>query len=367
MKFSILKSKINPALNILSGVISNKSVIPIFDHILFEISGNSAILTASDGEVSTSISIDITCADSASFCLPAKLLKESISKLAEQSLEFDFNKESGRCVVKYNGGKGSFEMPFLPSMDFAKPPKVNGDKSIKISAVVLKNALSTAMPFVSQDTLRPVLNTILVDNSNYKVKFVATDANKMIVIAEDSSSEQKFSSLIPPKAAATIEKSLPSKTDECEISFSDTHGQFVFQEIEVIFSLAEGKYPSYSSIVPKDNKNVIKVKKSELLSAISRGELFESSSISHVVLDIEFMGLSISTQDLDFGRKMSETIDAVGGDSLRIGFSSKNLYECINAMPIEDIILSCSEKNKPILISVENDDIVTIAMPVVAR
>lgn len=367
MKVSVLKSVINPALNILSGVASNKGVIPVLDNILFEISENKAILTASDTEVTTSITIGVSCSQEASFCLPAKLLKDSIGKLGEQTLDFIYDDVKLLCVVRYNGGKGSFEIPVIPAIDFPKKPIVDSINSIKVSSVVLKNALGTAMPFASQDSLRPVLGGILVDNDKNKVKFVATDANKMIIIPEDSSSDATFTGIIPSKAASAIEKALSSKTEDCELSFGENHGKMTYGDSEVIFRLLEGKYPSYASIVPQNNNNVVTVSKAELLAAISRGELFESNTSSMVVLDIEFMGLTVSTQDLDYGRKMSEQIDCIGGDNLRIGFSTKNLYECVNAMPVDKVMIACSERNKPAVITVENDDIKTIVMPVVTK
>ena len=74
MKFIISSNALLKALQLIGGVINNSNTLPILDNFLFEISGNTLTITASDLETTYSTQLTIESETNSFIALPARLL-----------------------------------------------------------------------------------------------------------------------------------------------------------------------------------------------------------------------------------------------------------------------------------------------------
>ena len=85
MKFIVSSSALLKQLQHISGVISNNTVLPILEDFLFEIEKDKLTVVATDLETVMKVHLDVTSKDSGKFCIPAKILLDSLKKLFSTS------------------------------------------------------------------------------------------------------------------------------------------------------------------------------------------------------------------------------------------------------------------------------------------
>lgn len=73
--------------------------------------------------------------------------------------------------------------------------------------------------------------------------------------------------------------------------------------------------------------------------------------------------LHLESSDIDFGAEYTGTIQATysGTEAFKIGFNSKFLYDCINSMPDNEVIIQMYAPDRPTLLG---SDANVLLMPV---
>ena len=70
------------------------------------------------------------------------------------------------------------------------------------------------------------------------------------------------------------------------IEYNETNAFFVFDDIELICRLIDGKYPNYEAVIPKENPNVLTINRLEFYNSIRRVAIFASKSTHQIRLKI---------------------------------------------------------------------------------
>ena len=157
---------------------------------------------------------------------------------------------------------------------------------------------------------------------------------------------------------------------EVSIEYNETNAFFVFDDIELICRLIDGKYPNYEAVIPKENPNVLTIDRLEFYNSIRRVAIFASKSTHQIRLKIAGSELHISSEDLDFSNEAFERLSCnYTGEDIEIGFNSRYLLEMINNLSSEQINLEMSAPNRAGLIIPQdgiskNEEVLMLVMPV---
>lgn len=362
MKIKLKKADILQKALHLSGIVSSKNTLPILDNILIRIEDKYMWLSATDLETTmeTFVPIENTSGKNIETCIPAKLFRDATTKLQDDSFELAFDKDI--CTLTYD--KGEYKFPISPANDYPQKPTFSSEYSFLITDNELKNIFSRCSKFIGVDELRPIMSGVLFDASEAGVTFVATDAFKLITYKSSIVSEVTQSAVIPKKAVIAIERIMESKDKEAELLFNDKYGVLNYEDISVMFRLIEGKYPSYKSVIPKDN-NIISTASSSVLSSIMlRAKDFSEASLSTITMDFsENNRLTISSMDLDLNKSFREEMLCECNDILSISFKAGHILICLTALG-EDIEMRFSDPTKAVLLyEKDNDNIMCLCMP----
>jgi hypothetical protein len=225
--------------------------------------------------------------------------------------------------------------------------------------------------FLSDDELRPVMNGAYFDTNK---KVAATDANRLVALdcfagnIKDSKGVilvravcelLKFSSVKVYRQTQTTGKVTNALRHYTELP---DIGLTLSQEAEI-----DGIYPKYEVVIPKVENMTAKVTISDkklFLSMIKNAEKAANKTSKVVKLTYSDGCLHVESNDIDFGTEYTGTIQATysGTDAFQIGFNSKFLYECINSMPDNEVIIQMSAPNRPALLG---NDANVLLMPVI--
>lgn len=372
MNFVISSKTLLQQLQIIGGVISSNSNVPILNDFLFEVHDGNLTISGSDLEttISTQLSADqVNAKKDGSIAIPAKLLLDTLKTFADVPLTFTVDAKTNGVLVSSDSGK--YKLAGHKADEFPRMPEIQSIGGMNIDSLTLAHAIHKTIFATGNDELRPVMSGVLFEMGTDSCNFVATDAHKLVRYKRKDVKASTNGSIILPKKPLNILKNILSTLETTvQVTYSESNVQFVFGDFKLVSRLVEGKYPNYEAVIPKNNPNKLQVEKSSLLSAIRRVSIFSNKTTYQVRLKIAGSDMQIMAEDLDFANEAYERLTCqYDGDDMEIGFNSRFLIEMIQNIDGEYVLFELSEPNragiiKPAEIDSEVEDITMLVMPI---
>lgn len=368
MKFTVSSMELLKKLQFLGAIINSSNTLPVLDNFLFDAKKGVLTITASDLETTISTTIKIDSEDKFSIAIPAKLLLEILKTFPEQPLTFLIKENN---VVEIQSNTGEYEIAYHDGADYPKTPKPENLSSTLIHSDYLAEAVSKTLFATGTDDLRPVMCGVLFELSTNSLKFVATDAHKLVKYERlDVCASDDVNFIMPKKPLGVLKSILPNISEKISLSYNNTNAVFALKDYDITCRLIEGKYPQYEAVIPKDNPNKMKIDRLQFLQAVKRVSTFSNKSTHQIRLKIAGTELNISAEDVDYSNKAEErlTCDYEGEDIL-IGFNSKFLTEMLSNLQSNEIQLEMSVPNRAGILTPmdgldEGENVTMLVMPV---
>jgi DNA polymerase III subunit beta len=355
MKFIVSSTVLLKQLQLLQGVLASSNTLPILDNFLFDIDGKQLTVTASDLETTITASLAVEAKDKGTVAIPARLLLDTLKAFPEQPLTFSV--DSKHFGVEINSDQGKYKMTGFNGAEFPRSPQ-------------LEDAAKTIFA-TGNDDLRPVMSGIFFEMTEEDVRFVATDAHKLVRYKRTDLQAPKAASFIVPKKPLNLLKNTLAGTNaEVTIEFNENNAAFRFDNTVLVCRLIDGKYPNYEAVIPKTNPNKLTIDRAGFLSSIRRVAIFANKTTHQVRLHINGSQLTVSAEDLDFANEANEKLTcSYEGDEITIGFNSRFLMDMLNNINAEHVVLEMSAPNRAgILLPGEpgeaGEDVLMLVMPV---
>lgn len=369
MRFTLSSSALSSQLNILSRVINSKNSIPILDCFLFQVKGNTLVVTSSDNEntMTGEVMLDESDGDG-EFAVPSRTILDAVKELPEQPLTFEVNTDSYAIKVVYQNGLYNFTAQNAEEYPRVQPIN-DGATTLAISERDLSDNIGRTLFATAQEELRPVMNGIYFDLTPDALAIVATDGHKLVRNKLFTIKNDVPASFILPKKPANLLKNVLSKDDdEVNIRFDDQNVEIDFNGGHLSCRLIEGRYPNYDSVIPRDNPNTITIDRRALLGALRRVLPFASESSQLVRLKVESGKLELTSEDIDFATSARELITCeYVGSPMSIGFKGGSLMEILSNLTSDDVIIRLADPSRAGVIvpavQPENEDVLMLIMP----
>lgn len=369
MKFVVSSSELLGRLQSVSRVIASKNTLPILDNFLFNLTGDSLTITASDLETTlhTTMPID-NVMEQGSVAIPARILTDSLKEFPEQPLTFAFNKEQN--IIEFTWTTGKFQVPGFPAEDYPIAREPNDNLSITFSPDILLEGINRTLYATGDEELRPVMNGIFFDLKTDAANLVASDSHKLVCYTRPDIKSTEDASFILPKKPANILKNLLVKVeDDVTISFDKTNAFFNFGSYRMTCRLVEGNYPAYRSVIPQGNPNNIIADRVELMNAVRRVSVCANQATNLIRLLFSANQIFVSAQDVEFRIAAQERISCqYDGPAIEMGFKSVFLVEILANLPCTEVNIALSDPSRvglitPIYTEPENEEICALLMP----
>ena len=358
MKFTASSSELLDALMSVSKVISSKPGLSILENFLFELQGNILTVTASDGETTLRIHVEIPqVEEEGRTALPAKLLTDSLKEFPDQPLTFRI--APGEQVMDIIWASGASKIPCYDAADFPKLPAIGAEaETFNLPAATLLEGINNTLYATADAELRPVLNGIYFDLDEENVTLVASDAQKLVCSEISGTKAARTSAFILNKKPATVLRGILGRFDgEVAIQFDSKNAYFTFGEHILVCRLIEGTYPAYRSVIPKNNTNRIIIGRTDLLNVVKRIAVCSNQISNLIKLSLTHNQVMVSAQDLSFSTSAYEALPCeYEGDAMDIGFKAAPLLEILNNLPYRDICVGISSPTRPVLFVSADDE-----------
>ena len=336
-----------------------------------------APLTIVEGSFKEDVVLPITSLLSLLSTLPADcVVTMDLSQDKDHCLNIEYCTQNGENVKKGNVSLVYFSAEAFPRA--AQPD--NASLHISLPMETFSNVLSHAGKFVSDSDLRPVMRCLCIDvaEDRSEVIFVASNGHVLIKLIHtnnpDTGGSNFFRSGTPGKILvySCFFKTL-SVFDGCEdidIEANESMVRFTAGDITFVCKKAEGQYPNYNSVIPRNNPYQLTVDKRELASVVKRVALFSSESSNLIVLKKDGMFLDISAQDLDFNMSANDQVlitDGTCPEGHSIGFKASSLLDVLAPIPGDTVTLHLGDPSRAGVVTANESSprALTLLMPMI--
>ena len=365
MEFKVNSKVLEKLLSKIIPAVPSRTPMPILENFLFDIKEGALTVCATDLEIALRSSINVAADSNIKMVIPARLLYDILRTLDETQIRFETEPNS---KLKLTTENGTYNLSYTSSEDFPAIPSVNEDKEIKISGNDLKKSIDQTSFAMSKEDMRPAMTGTLLEFSEEGLRFVTTDGHRLVKLINKSiKSNLDEQYIIPERAISVLSKLLTD--NEIKIYLSKTNISFHIGDLEFISRLIGDKYPSYNSVIPLENENLMKVKTIDLLSTIKRMGLFSASSTKQVKFSIKKNNLEVSAEDIDHGSNAKENIVCeYVGEAMDIGFNTSYVNDVLSHVSGEEVIFKLHSPTKACIIEPssikENEELMMLLMPV---
>lgn len=372
MKFIVSSSELLAYLQSLSKVVPSRSIVPLVENFLFEITSEGLKITATDLETTLIAQIELDNIEGeGKFSIESKRLLDILKEFSQQPLTFEINEENFEITIKSESGK--YSIPGNAHVDeFPEPAEISPDTatSFVIHSETLKKGINSTFFSISDDDLRPVMSGIFMEIKTDSLTFVSSDSHKLVKYRRHDFSSETESSFILAKKPADLLRNIVSKIDDdVKVEFDNRNAVFKMPNYTVVCRLIEGNFPDYEAVMPKDNDKKVDIDKDTLHNTIKRVSLFANEASKLVKFHFHENKAEISAQDIDFSISAFEKMNCLyDQEEINIGFKSTFLIDILQNLDAENISITFTDSKRaalvfPTVTENEKEEVIMLVMP----
>lgn len=361
MKFSLSSSELAERLQAIGKVINTKNQMSILDCFLFEVSGDTLKITASDNENTLVTTLKINEAgEDFRFAINAKTVLDAVKGIPEQPVTFNVDMQNFNTTVNYQNGHFS-----LVSQNADEYPSYTDfpedSAEIKVDSKLLLDSVGRALfATAPTDSAHPVMSGVLFDitqkdetnNEGANVSIVASDGRKLEYTRwANENNVQAGQYVLSNKPALLLRSLLARESGEITMRFAKEKAEVRMNTFSMTCRLIDGKFPAYNKVFPKNNPNRLTVNRMAFINMLRRVLVFSDAVSSLVKLHMEADQLVTSVQNIDYSLSAEESmICEYDGMPMNIGFKGTTLVDFLNNIECENIEFQIADQSRAVII-----------------
>lgn len=358
------QDKVLSVLQSVAGIVERRHTLPILANVLIRKTGSSLQLTTSDLEIQIRTTAELD-GDPGNFTTTVgarKLIDILRTMPADQTVSLESNQN--KLILK--GGKSRFTLQSLPAEDFPLVQEAaNFGPSFSVPQKTLKELLNQVSFSMAVHDIRYYLNGILFVAEGKQLSLVATDGHRLAFASATLDVEvPRQEVILPRKTVLEMQRLLSDKEGAIDMQFANNQAKFVFDGMEFVTKLVEGKFPDYNRVIPKNHKNSITLGRTALLATLQRTAILTSDKFKGVRLNVEPGVLRMAASNAEQEEAVDELEIDYNGDAIEIGFNVTYLIDVLTNMDQDMVKLELADANSSALITIpDNATFKYVVMP----
>ena len=368
MKFKITRSNFFKTLSHLQGIVDKKNSLPILANILIEAKDSNLILSSTDMDISIIEKINCNISEDGATTINAQILYDIVRKIDDNS-EIEIISNNGKLLSLRSEGS-RFSLASLPKEDYPIIEKDNTGIDIVLNSKILFKLIDKTKFAISNEETRYFLNGLYFnvtneDNKNI-VTLVGTDGHRLAKFSHEIEKkiDQVSGVIIPKKTIYELSKLLSEIDTNVKISISSNKIVFTIGDIIFISKLIDGSFPDYKRVIPKDNTNILKINRDNLLSAVDRVSTIANEKSPVIKFKLLQNILNLNTINSESSTASEDLKTIYEGDEIEIGFNSKYIMDIVNNLEDNEITIKLKDNSSPVIAQENsNRNLVYVLMP----
>lgn len=359
MKIRSTSGMLAALLEMAERAVSARSTVQLLQTVLFEARDGIVTASATDAEISISVSARAAVEEEGRAAIPAKLLLRYAKSLPGGEAELS----AGEGEATLACAKSSVAVRCYSPADFPTLPTFPENEGFEVDAAALAGAIGRVLPFVSRDESRPVLTGVLVAFADGSVRMVATDSYRLGMCEQRlRGSEARGgtdTAIVPARALKEAARLAGLAGEEGRVGVALTGNQAIFRArgLTLACRLVDGNFPEYERLLPDGFAEEFYANRAELLAALRRARLVAANqnppvpvrlAFSHPEGTLDGGEITISLRAAESGAA-TEVIAAEvpEGKSFEACFNPDYLADAVASLSSPRIALRFNEPLKP--------------------
>lgn len=362
MKFTCVTQYLKKALASAERFTGKNITLPILANVLLEVHQDSLLITATNLESATQITLNGTHTGEGRVCVPAKVLSSFVQSIEDEKIQLE--EKQGSLIIKTDTrdtriiGVSADEFPLIP--------KIKKSHSITLSARAFCEGIERVLPAVSLSEFKPELGGIFVNISPTSIKLAGTDTFRLAektITFESRKEIEPFSFILPYRISQEVARVLGNE-EEVQITIGENQIILETDGCMIISRLTEGNFPEYSGIIPKNFETSCFVAKDAFLNAVRASSIF-ASKLQEVSTGVKSRNLEIKSFNHDIGEYKNSIPCSPSGKDIMIGFNYRYLLDGLQSVSENEIFFGLNGEQSPSLIKDKSDNsFLYVVMPI---
>jgi DNA polymerase III sliding clamp (beta) subunit (PCNA family) len=341
-----------------------KRVLPITECVKIEIKEGVLRIFSTDGENSISKRYgDVEC-DDYSFCVQYKDIIEYVKMIDSSHLSIEVSVDDKQVTISHDNG--SMKLPLFneeefPTIPFAEKDDVN----YKVDANQLKLWMKIGEPFLKNDPLKTVNESLYFDFSREETSFCAGDGSGIIYgFLNSDSGIEKMSVIINKTNFRNIINAIGG-ADVVRMWDKENHIMFAANGVLISVRKMDVKYYNFRNVVkPCEENNFIKVvvERDELINAIKR-IMVTRDAYNSVRFSLNGDSITLTSNNLDTAKDASETLKCESTDNIDVQISGEKVLKALYCFQSDKVIFRFKDYSHPFLVGSDTDYYSALLMP----
>ena len=363
MKFSCAKKDLLNLLTKLSKALAVKPVTPVLTGFYLKVFGDVLEVQANNYSLGMAGQIPVNAQDDGGeIVVIGKKFVDVVKAMPEEVILISQNGN----YLEICSGRSKYQVSTFEAADFPKVTTPDTDKSFKINASALKDAIKRTVFACSKDDYHPLYQSCLFDIVDDKITIAATDMHRLSVVKDillNAPSALKI--VVPSSALNVIAEMLPDDTAEINMDYDAKSISFTIDGIFIKARLIEGNFHDYNRVIPAESKITALFMTDEFRDALERMAIIAKGVDNNKVL-LEFSkdGVKMSAYSVDFGEGEEFVPANVEGGELEIIFNCQTLTDALKFFKNDSCKMYLNGSFEPALIrEIDNPNYLYVASP----
>ena len=363
MKIICTKSDLVKGVNIVSKAVPSKTTMPILECILIDATTDINKFSANDMELGIETVVEGNIVEKGVVAIDARIFSEIVRKLPDNEVVIECD---GNLQTTITCEKAKFNISAKSGEDFSYLPYVEKAEMISISQFTLKEIIRQTIFSIADNDSNKLMTGELFQIENNMLKVVSLDGHRISIRKtelEDNYNSRKV--VVPGKTLIEVSKILTGEAEsKVNISFTNNHIVFEFDNTVVVSRLIEGEYFRIDQMLSSDYETKVKINKKEFLNCIDRATLLvKEGDKKPIIINIldDVMELKIKSQ---IGSMNDEIMISKEGRDLLIGFNPKFLIDALRVIDDEEVTLYLMNPKAPCFIKDDKENYIYLILPV---
>lgn len=321
MKITCNREKLLSAFQTVASVAPTRSPKPILQSVKFEVTGESAILMATDLEIGIRYDVPAVEVESAgSAVLPIQRFGSILRESSDEKLSL----ESDGSGTTIRGERSEFRLPGQDPQGFPVVAVFGETTYQEVSARLFREAIRRTSFATDNESSRYALGGVLLELESTKLVAVSTDGRRLAKMegpatAVGGEASPESSLIVPTRAMNLLERAISDDDGEIQIAGRASEVLVKSPRATIFARLLEGRFPRWRDVFPpREGVASVELSVGPLLSAVRQAAIATSEESRGVDFQFSSGTLVLTAQAADVGQSRVELPIAYEGREVAI-------------------------------------------------
>ncbi len=323
-----------------------RATLPALSGVRLEVSGDRLVLSSTDLEMASELSIPVQAESDGVALVPGRLLGDVVRTLPNAAV----SAEAARERLHLACGRAQFDLRLMPAEDFPSLPEPGPDAVTAVmKAEEFARTVAQVARAASADDARPVLTGVQLEATTQGLTASATDSYRLAVrtVPWDQGTERTV--LVPRRALEEARRSAELLGSEVRLLLEAGQVTFAFGDRRLTSRLIEGKFPDVRQLIPAGSERRLLVDRAELMEVAKRVAVVgdANTTATPVTLHLTADSVRVTAGSGEVGQAEESMPGQLEGEPLQIAFNPRYLTDGLDAAGSERVVLEFRDELKP--------------------